>query len=241
MCAANALPVSLLYVNRQTSTADEMLFSAIPNRHTDRRPFDGRPVPPELLRALSDVAQAEGAWLRVVTAPREKLAVADLVAEGDRRQAADPAFRRELAAWMRPNRTRSHDGMPGYAHGLGDAASVVAPFVVRAFDWGRQRAHADRRLALGSPALAVLGTESDSRLDWLRAGQALGRLLLRATVAGVSASFLNQPVEVAELRSELARTLGVAGHPQLLLRLGYGHGADARQTPRRGAVEVLDD
>jgi hypothetical protein len=35
-------------------------------------------------------------------------------------------------------------------------------------------------------------------------------------------SFLNQPIEVAELRPTLAETIGGPGdHPQLLVRFGY--------------------
>ncbi|MEO7980641.1 MAG: hypothetical protein ABI807_07100 [Sporichthyaceae bacterium] len=43
------------------------------------------------------------------------------------------------------------------------------------------------------PAISVLSTAHDRPTDWVRAGQALERLLLEATRAGVSASFLNQP------------------------------------------------
>ena len=45
-------------------------------------------------------------------------AVADLVAQADRLQMADKEFRRELAAWLRPNWSDRGDGMPGFALGL---------------------------------------------------------------------------------------------------------------------------
>jgi hypothetical protein len=47
----------------------------------------------------------------------------------------------------------------------------------------------------------------------------------------MSASFLNQPVEVPELRRRLHETLGKSGVPQLVLRMGYGEAVHA--TPRR--------
>ena len=217
---------------------DEALFRAIAHRHTNRRPFDERPVPRPLLRELTHIAAAGGAWLRVVTAPGLKAVIADLVAEGDRHQAADPAFRRELASWMRPNRTRQQDGMPGYTQGIGDAASVVMPAVIRMVDWGRKQAAADRALAVDSPTLLLLGTAADTPRDWLRTGQALSLVLLSITAAGVSASFLNQPIEVPPLRARLAQALGLTGTPQLLLRLGYGPAT--RATPRREVAAVID-
>ncbi|NOT28866.1 MAG: nitroreductase, partial [Planctomycetes bacterium] len=88
-----------------------------------------------------------------------------------------------------------------------------------------------------SPALALLGTRADEPADWLRTGQALARILLLAQVEGVSASFLNQPIEVPELRSRVRELTGRSGHAQLLLRMGYG--PELRPTPRRPVEEVF--
>ncbi|MBA4068099.1 MAG: nitroreductase [Isosphaera sp.] len=219
-----------------TTAGDVALFDALPRRRTNRRAFDPRPVPDELLRALVAAAADDGVWVQVVSGEDRRAAVAELVAEGDVAQASDQSFRRELAAWMRPNWSRRRDGMPGYAHGLGAVSSLLGPVVIRTFDWGRGRAAADRRLSLGSPALAVLGTDGDGPEDWLAAGRALATVLLRARAGGVDASFLNQPIEVPGLRARLRALLGTPGHPQLLVRMGYGPAV--RATPRRPVSEV---
>lgn len=214
------------------------LFEAIPRRRTNRQPFEDRAVPDDLLDAFREAARTEGGWLEVLTGEDRKAALADLIAEGDRRQAADPSFRRELAAWIHPSRTRSLDGMPGYALDMGDLASMAAPFLVRTFDWGDRQAAENRQLAEGSPVLAVLGTRRDGVAAWLDAGQALDRVLLRATADGVSASFLNQPIERPELRPRVQELLDRPGTPQLVLRMGYGPEVE-RQTPRRPVEDVL--
>jgi hypothetical protein len=85
--------------------------------------------------------------------------------------------------------------------------------------------------------LALVGTRRDTPGDWLAAGEAVAHVLLRAQVDGVSASFLNQPIEVPELRSRLERILGRDGFPQLLLRLGFAPPVAA--TPRRPVSDVL--
>lgn len=216
---------------------EEQLFQAIPVRRTNRLPFRQLPVPEELLVQVQVDTALEGAWLGLIEEEGSRIVVADLIAEGDRVQAGDARFRRELAAWIHPNRTRCRDGMPGYAHGIGDMASLLGPWIVRTFDWGDGQAAKDRQLALGSPVLAVLGTDEDSPLAWLAAGQALSRMLLRLRAGGVWASFLNQAIEVPELRPRLAALLGVRGCPQLLLRMGYG--PEPRATPRRDLEEVL--
>jgi hypothetical protein len=218
---------------------DVALFSAIPERRTSRLPFEERKPSAALLMGLETAAVREGAWLQTVSG-FDRDALADLIAEGDRIQMADRHFRRELAAWMTPNRSRSRDGIPGYALGLGDLMSAAGPLVMRTFDLGMGRAAKDRELALGSPVLCALGTTGDGPSDWLMAGQALQHVLLRAWLEGVAASFLNQAVEVPELRHRLQRLTGFQGFPQLILRLGFG-GRSTPPTPRRPVADVLVD
>lgn len=223
---------------RVEPTEDELaLFAAIPARRTTRRPFRDRQVPAELVEALRRAADEEGAWLHVLRGDDERAQLAELVTEGDLIQAADSRFRRELAAWIHPNRSRSRDGLPGYALGAGDLASYMGPLVIRTFDWGDGQAARDRQLVEGSPVLAVLGTPREDPASWIAAGQALGRVLLRACADGVTASYLNQPVEVPELRERMRAELCPPGYPQLVLRMGYGDAVHA--TPRRPAQDVI--
>jgi hypothetical protein len=193
-------------------------------------------VPDEFVRQLVADATSAGAWLHPIRGD-DRFPVAELVARGDRVQMADKSFRRELALWLHPNRGAKRDGMRGYGFGFGDLMSLAGPLVIRSFDLGKSQAVKDRALAEGSPLLAVLGTDTDEPSDLLAAGRALQRILLRCCAAGISASFLNQPVEVAELRPLLARAIDVDGSPQLLLRLGYGTPVDPE--PRRPLDEVL--
>jgi hypothetical protein len=216
---------------------DEGLFQAIAARRTNRLPFEDRSLPEQLGATLEAAARAEGAWLHVFRTNEARTAVAELIAEADRLQMGDKRFRRELAAWLRPNWSDRGDGMPGFAMGLGDVMSAAGPLVVRTFDVGRGQAARDRELAVGSPLLALLGTTRDTCADWLAAGQGLARVLLRAQVDGVSASFLNQPIEISELRLRLLNLAGRTGFPQILLRFGYGRETPA--TPRRAPGEVV--
>lgn len=214
-----------------------LLFDAIPRRRTNRMPFRDEPVTPELLALFQKQATDEGAWLEFLTEERSRAAVAELVAEADRIQWSDKALREELAAWVRPNRSVRRDGMPGYVYGLGDVLSQVAAQVIRRFDRGAVQAKNDSELALYSPVLAVLGTEGDSLADWLRAGQALAKILLRARAEDVWASFLNQPIQIPALLPYMVQATGRSGFPQLMFRMGFGQ--DVPPTPRFSLPEVV--
>ena len=89
-----------------------------------------------------------------------------------------------------------------------------------------------------APAFTIIGSEEDNPLGWLRAGQALSHVLLRAAAAGVSASYYNQPIEVDEILQRLQSLIDQDGVPQILMRLGYGP-ITKTLTPRRRVAEII--
>jgi hypothetical protein len=121
---------------------------------------------------------------------------------------------------------------------MGNLTSLAGAAVIRMLDLGKSQAVKDRRLLENSATVVVLATSDDHPADWLTAGRALSGLLLTATTHGISASFLNQPIEVPVLRPELESALGMSGHAQVLVRLGYST-TRTEGTPRRPVEEVL--
>jgi nitroreductase len=214
------------------------LFDAIVHRHSNRHPYQTRPVAADALARLFTAAVSHDVWLHPVTGRAAIAAAADLIAHGDRIKWSEAVFRRELAERIIPNRGPRRDGMPGYAFGIPGPLAYLAPAVVRHVDLGRTRAAADRKLALATPMLAIIGTDRDEPDAWMAVGQAMSHVLLQATADGLATSFLSQAIEVPELRSRLAVLLHLDGHPQLLLRFGYPS-QPARPAPRRPLTDVL--
>jgi hypothetical protein len=63
------------------------------------------------------------------------------------------------------------------------------------------------------------------------------RLALNLTTLKIKSAFLNQPAEVADLRSELRSYLNIGtAHPQLMMRFGY---ADPMPHSLRRPVEQI--
>lgn len=209
---------------------ESSLLECIEKRRTYRKRFVSRDVDSATVGHLVEAAHTEGVWLRPLLTEEAKQQAARLVAEGDAIQWADPSWRRELAAWMHPR--RRGDGLTVPA-----LTAPVSQLVIRTFDMGGGVGAKDRQMAEASPLLAVLGTDSDNLRDWLLAGQALQRILLVACQHGLQASYLNQPIQVATLRSKLRDLVG-GGCPQLLLRLGYPVG-EIPPAPRRRIEEVV--
>ncbi|MCA8910901.1 MAG: nitroreductase [Planctomycetes bacterium] len=215
------------------------LFEYLPRRVTNRFPYVEGSVSDEQMAALAEVCATHRVTLRAYHDDTSRHALADRIAEADVQQMASKTYRRELASWLHHNRSRSRDGMPGFTQGMNEFASLAAPIAIRTFDVGEGQAARDRELAEHSPALCIIGTNKDHHTDWVRTGEALAQLLLVATREGLSASFLNQPIEIDRLRADLAKHVGVR-FPQILLRLGKPT-REARHTPRRPASEVTVD
>jgi hypothetical protein len=217
-----------------------LLLPAIRARATNRGPFTAWPMPMRVRDALTKAAAQEGAGIQFVRSYERRLQVAELVAEGDKRQFANAAFRRELASWLHGSRT--DDGLPGYSVGAGELLNKATPIVsaaIRTFNFGDRVASSHHDLAAGSPLLLVLSTSRDDPESWLCAGQALERVLLVAAQAGYSASYLNQPIEVRALRPMLRALVESEKYPQVLLRIGRAKSAAVPVSPRRPLAAVV--
>lgn len=232
------LAVVRLIEGNDPSEDEEDQFKAIARRHTNRRAFFDKDVPETVVPALVDAVEQEHAWLHVLD-ERQKRNAARLVFEGDRLQESDRSFRRELGRWLQPNSSQRRNGIPTHAFGIEGMSSYIRPVTMQWLGWGDDHPYEDRELAEDTPLMVVVGSEADDRASWIRAGQALEHLLLRACADGLCASWFNQPVEVPALRRQLADMLHHDGVPQLLLGLGYGFLADP--TPRMSVDSVLFD
>ncbi|MFD7406802.1 Acg family FMN-binding oxidoreductase [Streptomyces sp. NPDC059866] len=204
------------------------LYGAVERRRTSRMPFTGRPVPDSIVTGMISSARAEGAHLEVpgIMAARRLLR---LTAAAEARNAGHPARTAEVRAWITAPGADAAYGIPLTALGPQDASGRIP---VRDFTGALPAARLPALRFERHAQVALLWTSHDGREDWLRAGQALERVLLTATVHGVRTSMLHQAVEWPDLREAMAGSRQRCS-PQLLIRFGYG--PDGARTPRASA------
>ena len=226
----------LIETGRVPAPADAAArLTAVRNRRTDRGPLDAGALPAALPFVLQDVAAEHRCTLRLVTSEGDRSTLARLVELADRQLARVPQVEQEKREWLRAPGDPSLDGVPATST-RGAAASYAAPFVQRDFSVP-QVEPAHERAGVDAPLVGVLCTPLDGPVNWLQGGRALMDVLIETTLVGGSASYLNQPLELAGMRDVLANDLDLPGHPQVVLRLGRGGPVEA--SPRRRVMDVV--
>lgn len=228
----------------QAETADPMvadLFQAIPLRQSTRSLYDGKPVASDQLERLSNGAVTDGVDIALITERPAIDRVRDLVIAGNDAQMADPAFIRELKDWLRfsPSAAmRKGDGLYAPTSGNPPLPEWLGPI---AFDLAFKRtSEADKyaRHIDSSAGIAVFAARDEGPAGWIAVGRACQRFCLAATAMGVKTAFVNQPVEVPELRHEMAALAGL-GSRRTDLVVRFGHAPAMPYSPRRPVDTVL--
>jgi hypothetical protein len=222
-------------------TSDErQMLKAVPHRHTHRGPFEPGPLPDGLLARLRQDIAGEGATLYVIGAGPEYQKLTSILAAWSRGQDLYPTSRAgvqsraEAEQWTREAGSQAGDGVPASAFPV-TVGRETGRLPQRDFDLGRGWG----LLPSGgppAPVTAVLVTAGDGEEDWLRAGQGLQRMLLRAASQWVFASLQTQPLQVTSIRAQIRSGLVLPGSPQLLLQLGMARAT--HPTGRRPAAEL---
>jgi hypothetical protein len=214
---------------RPATSGEREMFEAVHQRHSSRAPFSSRPLPESVQIDLERAAGAEFALLRMLN-DRDTALVLDLAAAADQALATDFDHRVELGQWI-----GTDDGIPAGALGYRPASE---PAPVRDFGYASPTIVRPSLSYEPRPWLAVLSTARDEPGDWLRAGQALQRVLLTATVNGLATSLLYQPIERHDVEKQDDGWWPWPEYPQIIVRFGYGPAGI--ESPRRTVDDILD-
>ena len=202
------------------------LFDTITRRQTTRSEYTGTAVPPAELRQLEQAAKVEGVSVIVLTDRAKLDSVRDFVVHGNSLQMEDEAFTAELKHWIRFNPKEAMAKRDGLFSGCtGNPAiptwigETLFPLVfVEKSENDKYAKH-----MASSPGVAVFFGDRADPDHWTRVGRSVQRFALQATALGLKYAVVNQPVEVASVRTEFAKWLGLGtARPDFVLRFGYG-------------------
>ena len=221
--------------HRPATLLDTELYTAARLRHTDRSRFAVHRVNVNVVDRLRRVAEIDGCFLTELSRD-DTTSLAVLTDHADRVLRTDPDLRAEANAWSVPAHLPTQ-GVP--ASHLGPSGRRGSPVTLRQFGHETADPTDDEPPVSEHPTLLVLGSDGDTRLDWVSCGWTLSDVLLTLTSEGLVASPITQPLELPAFRARLRAALSLTGFPQMVLRAGYPAGSGSPRTTRRDIPEVL--
>ena len=202
------------------------LFKAIPARQCTRGVYDSKPLGTGELALLERAGTSNSVRVLLITARPEVERVLDYVLQANTAQMADPAFVRELKAWIRFNgaeAARRRDGLYGAASGSPNLPTWLGELAFGWFFTAKGENDKYARQIRSSAGIAVFVGQAADKANWVEVGRCYERFALQATALGIRNALVNQPVEVQAVRPQFATAFGLTGQrPDLVVRFGRG-------------------
>lgn len=211
------------------SSREPALFAAITARHTNRKFYDGRPIPSSDRLRLQETCSENDLQLNLIDNLKAKQKITDWLINGHTHMLGNPAFRKESASWL----GRGLSNMP---RPLTKLMQLILPHV----NPGKKVwTIIDSRSVMCAPVLAVLSSSLDDRKSQVKIGRVFERICLTATMLGIRVQPMSPIVDLPELRTRVAKLLPNPDViPQHAFRLGYAEQPKAH-AQRRPLDEVL--
>ncbi len=216
------------------------LLDAIPVRQNTRSEYDGQLLKTSHFEEIQSLPLEPGVALRFAANPGDLEIFLDYVNQGNIQQYSDRAFIEELIHWLRFNKKevlKTMDGLSSRCTGNPEVPRWIGQWFVSATK-PQQQADADAKKLRSSSGAVVIASESDDRTSWVRTGQVYERMALKMTSINIKSAFLNQPIEVTDIRTQFQNAIGLGSSiPQLLVRFGYAEALP--HSMRRPVDQVL--
>ncbi len=216
------------------------LFDAIPSSQSTRFEYDGKSIATNQFSQLRKLPLEPQIYQHPAPETSGLATLADYVDQSTLRQHADEPCGQELIHWLRFNNMEAIarlNGLYSACTGIPTVPRWLGQWFV-AEAKPQAQADADVKKLRSSASAVVITSESEAKADWVRAGKVYRRMALWMSSLNMKSAFLNQPVEVKSVRSQLQSSVGLGtARPQFLVRFGYA--TSMPRSLRRPVEQVL--
>ena len=244
--------------NAGYSLQDEFrLADAIPNRHTNRGSYlPNKPIPPAILDTLSEPYSSGPARIVLVKDAAARSELGDIIIDATQRIISDKEMAADSARWFRTGRREileHRDGVTTDTAGISPMITAASKLLPDLDTDSADQYWLTSTREVQVPTAAVFGmVVVKDRLDMaqaIAAGQAWQMLHVQATLHGIAAQPMNQPVEMVDrnamlgrpdtFKAALQKLAGVNdAEATFVFRLGYAE-RPALPSPRRPLENVI--
>jgi hypothetical protein len=202
------------------------LFSYISLRQTSRNIYNDRTVSDNDINLLKQLPTDPDIDISFYSGQEKINMIVPYILEANALQMSNPEFKSELIQWLRfseKEAMQKGDGLYTACSGIPTLGRTAGSFVLRNFVTARSD---EKRLVkqIRKTALVTMFlSQNNTLVDWVRTGMIFQRFALTASRLGLSHSYLNMPCQMPQVRDKMMIEMGLAGYPQLIIRLGYSH------------------
>lgn len=200
------------------------LFSFINLRQTTRNLYSDRAVSDDDLKKLTQITSESGCEIGFYAGQEKIDTFVPYILEANARQMSNPDFKNELIHWLRFSEMEAMqkgDGLYAASIGMPSLGHTIGSFVFKYFVTARSEEKRLLKQVQKTALVAMFTTQNNTSVDWIKTGMIFQRFALTATKLGLSHSYINLPCQIPQVRDKMMNDLGLAGFPQLLIRLGY--------------------
>ncbi len=212
-----------------TKAITSPLFKAIPDRQCTRAEYDGKPLSAGELNLLELAGTGDGVHVLLHTETQAIENILAYVVAGNSAQMHDAAFMAELKSWIRfssSDAVRTGDGLYSATSGNPSVPKWLASPLFNILFNEKSENDKYAKHIRSSAGVAIFVSDKNDAAHWLEVGRCYQRFALQATALGVRNAFLNQAVEVTQVRQQFAQHLNMdesaAGRIDLVVRFGRG-------------------
>ncbi len=234
----------------------DVLFDAIPKRHTNRGPYRDESPTPERLRGFADLVSDQNVRVVFVSDGAARRELGTVIVKATERIIADPEMSMDSFRWIRTGRREvlaHRDGVTidasGTSRPLTIAGKMLPDLDAATTDRFWLESTRDVHTATAPILGMILVQDRLNMAQAMAAGRAWQRLHLAITADGLAAQPLNQPVEMIDRDAmqghdnEFGRALATVARmeewePTFVFRLGYAT-REAPRSPRRPLRDVV--
>ena len=217
------------------------VLETIAKRVNARGLFSAESIPPATLNSISSRTHSylvDGVKVHWITKQDKILELSRITANGLKVAYRKPAFRREMAQWLRHSLTKRKDGLPGYALKMPLLLSFILPSLIRRFNLGGLLAKLNYRSLSSAPLLTVITASKNTPGTWLNVGRLAERLMLEFNSLNWQTSIFVAAVEMGDFYREVQKVIRTKQRPQFIFAIGKVNSLQ-RPTPRHGLAKKI--
>jgi hypothetical protein len=215
----------------RTKQQEHSWIDLILSRRSDRRLFEKRQLPQEVVKELDSLEQGN-AFIKIFSDTSDIDYLSKQTFEATLKAMSNAEFRKELSGWVRNNWTKQPDGMPGYAQGIPGPISLFAKFIVEKNKAvAKDQAKKDSRRIKQSSSIGLICAIDQSPNSLVDAGRLYQRACLTALKHDVKTSGISAAVIDVVTSKNICKKFDIRERPVALIRFGY-RGGIVRKSPR---------